>query len=150
AVLVDFGIARLIEGERMRVTATGAVLGTPSYMAPEQAQGTPVDTRIDIYSLGATLFEMLAGRPPFEGATIMAILAKVLVSDRSEITFPEGCASPGLQEVVLRCLAKDPKERYSSATDLMEALLSTPEGREGPPPQSAAKAPKAGVAARSI
>ena len=75
AKLVDFGVAR---AEDARITRTGAIVGTPAYMAPEQARGdSAVDVRSDIYSLGATLFEMLTGRPPHVGPTPVAVLAKL-------------------------------------------------------------------------
>jgi serine/threonine protein kinase len=71
-ILMDFGIAKIVGGQRH--TATGAVVGTPAYMSPEQIMGTHVDSRTDLYSLGVTLFEMVSGRPPFEADSAMTLM----------------------------------------------------------------------------
>jgi serine/threonine-protein kinase len=118
--LVDFGLAQVQGGERL--TETGAILGTPAYMAPEQASGGVVDARTDVYGLGALLYHALTGRPPFQGGSALATIARVL---RDAPAAPRGLV-PGvpapLQAVVLRCLAKAPDERYPSAAALAEAL----------------------------
>src|SRR5262249_29085360 len=80
--LIDFGIARVLTQERAALTMTGAVLGTPGYMAPEQAAGLPADARSDLYSLGCVLFHMLTGQPPFAGGgDTMAVLAAAIKGD---------------------------------------------------------------------
>ncbi|MGD8726573.1 MAG: protein kinase, partial [Gemmatimonadales bacterium] len=123
AVVADFGIALAVSaagGDRL--TETGLSLGTPVYMSPEQVSGVSVDARSDLYALGIVMFEMATGKPPFEGPTPLAVAVKhetTLPPDprtiRAEV--PDGVA-----RLVLRCLAKDPQERYPSASDLLAAL----------------------------
>ncbi len=120
--VVDFGLARRI-GSASSLTATGAVLGTPSYMAPEQARGgTDVTTQADVYGLGAVLYEVLTGRPPFKGVDALDTLAQV--RDR-EVIRP-GAVSPlidrDLETVCLKCLSKEAAKRYGSADALAEDL----------------------------
>lgn len=136
-VLVDFGIAKILENaDDMERTAPGVLMGTPAYMAPEQVQGLhDLDARTDIFALGITLFELLAGKPPFAGTTLMAFLSNILLEDPSSL--PRDRASPELDAVIRRCLAKVPKDRYHTASDLMEALLATPEGSEAYAPPKA-------------
>jgi serine/threonine protein kinase len=119
-VLTDFGIARFTD--RPQFTVTNAVVGTPAYMSPEQAQGEPVDTRTDIFSLGVILYEMLTGRIPFEGDNPFAIVLK-LVSDswpRPRAIKPD--LSPALEQVILKAMSKHPSDRYPTAGDLAQAL----------------------------
>jgi serine/threonine protein kinase len=112
AVLADFGLARVTGAGRL--TVTGEVLGTPCFMSPEQAQGDPrgVGTPSDVYGLGAIMYAMLTGRPPFEGASTLAVLERVL---RDPVPRPSlartGLTSPELERLVLACLAKDAKAR---------------------------------------
>lgn len=116
--ILDFGLAKsLTEGGGL--TAGGAMIGTPCYMSPEQAFAAPeeVDARADLYSLGAVLYEMLTGRPPFEGATVLAILRKI----EAEEPAPPGL-SPSIDALVLKALAKDPARRFQSAAEMGEAL----------------------------
>src|SRR5205085_1230731 len=80
--LLDFGIARSLAGPERALTRTGAILGTPAYMSPEQARGErSLDARADLFSLGCILFECLAGQPPFVGDSVVAVLARVLLED---------------------------------------------------------------------
>ena len=139
-VATDFGLARLDGGERERLTRTGEILGTPSYMAPEQAEGDPrlIDARADVYGLGAVLYAALTGRPPFSGASLLATLRKVL-EERPPSPRDLGLDVPQpIAAVCLRCLEKDPGNRYSSALALaaeLEDLLVAPE-QEPPRPRS--------------
>jgi hypothetical protein len=151
-VLVDFGIAKVLENtDDMEQTAPGVLMGTPSYMAPEQVQGLiDLDARTDIFALGITLFELLTGKPPFAGTTLMAFLSNILLEEPSSL--PRDRASPDLDAVIRRCLAKVPKDRYPSASDLMDALLATPEGSEGyvPPRMPTGPAPRDPTRAGSL
>lgn len=118
-VLTDFGVAKILGGQQH--TATGAIIGTPAYMAPEQVRGEALDGRADIYSLGIVLYEMAAGRPPFEGDSAMTVMLKHVneaVPDiRSRAEVP-----PALKAVLDRVLAKQPALRYQTAGELAAAL----------------------------
>jgi serine/threonine-protein kinase len=118
--VMDFGIARMAEGDN--VTQTAAVLGTASYLSPEQAQGRPVDARSDIYSLGVVLYEMLTGGVPFVGDTAVAVAYKHVqeVPPLPSTKNPE--VSPALDAVVMRAMAKNPANRYPSAAEFREDL----------------------------
>ena len=116
-VITDFGLVRLVHSGTQ--TASGIVSGTPKYMSPEQARGDKVDHRTDIYSLGIMLYELLAGRVPFDGDSTLAVIYKHL----NDPPPPIANISPQLQEVVNRTLAKDPNDRYQSARELANAYL---------------------------
>jgi serine/threonine-protein kinase len=120
--VMDFGLAR--EAAAPGLTATGMVMGTPWYMSPEQARGDSgaLDRRSDVYSLGATLYELLAGRPPFDSDSSLDVLVKLL----NEEPVPVGSHHPQLpsdvQTIVMKCLEKDPGRRYDSARALADDL----------------------------
>jgi eukaryotic-like serine/threonine-protein kinase len=121
-VILDFGIAR-DEQALFSLTATGMVIGTPGYMAPEQARGAPeIDARADLFSLGAVLFECLAGRPAFAGQHVMAVLAKVLLEDPPRLVALRPSVPPALDALVARLLAKDPAARPPSAAAVAAEL----------------------------
>lgn len=127
AKLLDFGLVQAESGESDRLTMTGSLLGTPAYMSREQAAGLPTDHRSDIYSLGATAYFLLTGRPPFPRATVMLTLAAHLTEAPPAL----GDAVPAdLAAVVLRCLAKEPADRFADVRALEEALLACPCGAE--------------------
>ena len=120
AKLVDFGVA---SAEDAKLTRTGAIIGTPAYMAPEQARGdTEVDARADLYGLGATLFEMVAGRPPHVGPTPIAILARLVTTPAPRLceVLPDVPAS--LDDLMARLLATIPQERPSGGAEVAREL----------------------------
>jgi serine/threonine-protein kinase len=120
--LLDFGIAKTFESEGPALTSTGLVLGTPHYMSPEQAKGTAVDNRSDLYALGIILYEMLVGKVPFDDKSIPAILVKHLNEMPRPLSQLRPGLDPALEAIVLRCLEKEPANRYQSAEGLSEAL----------------------------
>lgn len=122
--IVDFGISKHIgrlSGDG-GATTSPQVLGSPFYMSPEQMRAEPVDERSDIWGLGAILFEMLTGRPPFVGETLPEVYAAVLNDAPPAIDSLRPGAPAGLDDVVQRCLAKDPAQRFCDVADLAEAL----------------------------
>jgi WD40 repeat protein/tRNA A-37 threonylcarbamoyl transferase component Bud32 len=121
-MVTDFGLAKRMEGDA-NLSQSGAIVGTPAYMAPEQAAGKKgLTTAADVYSLGAILYELLTGKPPFVGATPMDILLQVMDKEPA----PPRQVQPGidrdLETVVLKCLEKDPARRYSSPSALADDL----------------------------
>ena len=124
AVVADFGIARAVEvagGEKL--TLTGMAVGTPAYMSPEQAFGEDdVDTRTDIYALGCVLFEMLAGRPPFESTSPQALLAQHSTGNVPSLRTRDPSIPLFVDRAVGRAMAKDPDARFASARALAETL----------------------------
>ena len=121
--VVDFGIAKLAE-ENTRLTATGVLVGTPNYMAPEQAMGEAVDARADIYALGVILYEMLTGVVPFRGDTALAVLHQHTskMAALPSAAAPDRAISAELDDLVMRCLAKQPADRFASMEELGDAL----------------------------
>ncbi|MGH2775554.1 MAG: protein kinase domain-containing protein [Actinomycetota bacterium] len=119
--VADFGIAKaaFTEGD---VTTTGSILGTVTYLSPEQLKGEEPDQRSDIYSLGVTLYELLAGRAPFEEETQMAIAMKHLREEPPPLRSVKAGIPRGLEGVVAKAMAKDPDERYQSAQEMRNAL----------------------------
>jgi len=121
--VADFGLARVLwSNDNLDLTQTGMTLGTPLYMSPEQAEGKPVDVRSDLYSLGATVYHLLAGRPPFAASTSLAVaLAHV-----KEPPFPIGSVRPelppGIGMIVETLLAKAPADRFQSPLELLRAV----------------------------
>jgi TolB-like protein/tetratricopeptide (TPR) repeat protein len=123
--LLDFGLVREIkpasaDAETRLVTATGTLVGTVAYMAPEQARGLDCDGRTDLFALGVIFYEMLAGRRPFTGATLVDVLAAVLTAEPDR--FPPGVVPPPLEAIVFRTLAKDPADRFASVREFLFAL----------------------------
>ncbi|MEX2202723.1 MAG: Stk1 family PASTA domain-containing Ser/Thr kinase [Actinomycetota bacterium] len=119
--VTDFGIARVISTSET-IAQTAAVLGTASYLSPEQAQGQPVDGRSDLYSLGCVLFEMVTGRPPFLGDSPVAVASKHVLEQATPPSRLNPDVSPDLDAVILRALAKNPANRYQTAEEFREDL----------------------------
>jgi eukaryotic-like serine/threonine-protein kinase len=119
AKVTDFGIARAGASE---MTETGSIMGTAQYLSPEQAQGHAVTATSDIYSIGVMLYEMLAGRLPFEGDSAVAVALKHLSEPPTPISQLRPDVHPALEAVVMAALAKDPTQRWQSAEDLAAAL----------------------------
>jgi serine/threonine-protein kinase len=124
ALVADFGIARAVgEGGGEQLTRTGIAVGTPQYMAPEQATGEKeVDGRADVYATGAVLYEMLAGEPPFTGPSARVILTRSLTETPRALTGARQGLSPAVDGVVQKALAKNPVDRYATGGALVTAL----------------------------
>ena len=124
--ILDFGLARSSGGSDL--TATGQVLGTPQYMAPEQARGKAVDARADLFSLGAVLYRMAAGREAFNGDDVLAILTCLAVDDPAPPHEVNPAVPPALSRLILRLLAKDPDKRPATAFEVANELRALESG----------------------
>jgi hypothetical protein len=133
AKVVDFGISKLIDSRNMGFTATGAseLIGSPFYMSPEQCSGKSMDARSDIYSFGCMLYELLSGDPPFSHSNLVQTLVAHLNEEPPMLTVanPDELRIPSLSAVIRKCLQKEPKNRYQTATDLSADLQRVLQGR---------------------
>ncbi len=120
--VADYGLARVLLSDDPQLTRAGTTLGTPMYMSPEQIQEGRVDIRSDLYSLGVTLFHMLAGRPPFTGETPLALAMQHVQAEPPNIAELRVDLPLSLVELINKLLAKDPEHRYSSPNEVLEAL----------------------------
>jgi serine/threonine-protein kinase len=125
AKVLDFGLAKLFEGNvEAQVTSSGTIVGTPYYMSPEQIQGQELDGRSDVYAIGAIMYECVVGKPPFEAPNPLGVLSKHLSEEpprpsaRSPLSVPAEA-----DEIILRCLEKDPDRRYQTAEEVRQALI---------------------------
>lgn len=149
--IADFGLARLAEGTHL--TATGAMLGTPAYMSPEQVQGLEIDGRSDIYSLGLILYEVATGRLPFEAKTPTEAIFKHVYTEPPSPRHFEPELSSELEGIILRCLAKQPKDRFPSAGELSRSLqrvLRRPAGEAVQATEVESRTPAPGLAPRDM
>jgi eukaryotic-like serine/threonine-protein kinase len=134
AKLMDFGLAkqsdhvpvaaalREITAEQSKLTSDGMLVGTFQYMAPEQLEGKEADARTDIFALGEVLYEMLTGKPAFSGKSKASLIAAILTNDPPPITQLQPLTPPALERIIKQCLAKDPDDRWQSASDLASEL----------------------------
>ena len=123
--VLDFGLAKLFEGNvEAQVTSSGTIVGTPYYMSPEQIQGHELDGRSDVYAMGAIMYECVVAEPPFDAPNPVGVLSKhlseepTLPSQRSPISVPAEA-----DEIIMRCLQKDPEDRYQTVEELRQALI---------------------------
>jgi eukaryotic-like serine/threonine-protein kinase len=121
ARIMDFGVAHLASSD---MTRTGVMIGTPSYMAPEQITGGKVGPQTDIFSVGAVLYELLSGTRPFSGGPLQAVMYRVLSEAPMSLDLATPGLPPRLNEIVMRALAKDPEQRYATALDMANDLLA--------------------------
>jgi tRNA A-37 threonylcarbamoyl transferase component Bud32 len=133
ALVADFGVAKAISEAtgRNTVTTLGVAVGTPAYMSPEQAAADPhIDHRSDIYAIGVMAYEMLSGRPPFTGTTPQQILAAHVTEVPDSVAKRRTAIPPALEQIVMRCLAKRPADRFQTAEALLQELeaFTTPSG----------------------
>jgi predicted Ser/Thr protein kinase len=119
--ITDFGIAKLAASE---ITTTGQLLGTPSFMPPEQFTGSPIDGRADLFSLGVILYSLATGEQPFPGETMTAVSYKVVYTEPIPPAKLNPAIPPGLEAVILKCLAKNPAERYQTGEELAQDLAA--------------------------
>ncbi len=143
--VMDFGLAKemAVDGQSL---ASGQILGTPNYMAPEQAQGR-ADAQSDVYGIGAILYELLTGRPPFTGATVTEILAKLLIGEPIRPRELDPRLAPDLEAIVLKAIEKEKNRRYSDPGQFLEDFLAF---RRGDPVRYARRATLAYVLGKKI
>jgi eukaryotic-like serine/threonine-protein kinase len=148
ATLMDFGLAKQIGPaplaaaltemtmEHSKLTGQGMIVGTFQYMAPEQLEGKEADARADIFALGEVIYEMATGKPAFSGKSRASLIAAILTTEPPPITQLQPLAPPALERMVKKCLAKDPDDRWQSASDLASELQWMAEGgsQAGVPP----------------
>ena len=146
AKIADFGIARESDSLLVDPTTTNALTGTPAYLAPERIEGRPATARTDIWALGVVLYEALAGRKPFEGATPLATAMAVRDQDATPLQDIRPDVDPALASVVMRAMSRDPMQRYATAAEMAAALHVDPDATRvdgtmtliAPPPAMAA------------
>jgi TolB-like protein/Flp pilus assembly protein TadD len=137
ALVTDFGVAKALSEStgRSSITSVGVALGTPAYMAPEQAAADPhADHRVDLYAVGAMAYEMLTGRPPFTGPTPQSVLAAHVTQRPVPVTESRVAVPPGLAALIMRCLEKKPADRWQRADELCHQLeaMATPSAGMAP------------------
>jgi len=143
ALVTDFGVAKAVSEAtgRQALTTAGVAIGTPAYMAPEQAAAEPhIDHRADIYSLGALAYELLTGRPPFTGASQQMVLAAHVTQAPEPVTNHRPAVPAELAQVVMRCLEKKPADRFQSAAELLPHFETVPTPSGGVEPTTAVPA----------
>jgi serine/threonine-protein kinase len=146
-LVADFGVARAVSEVAEKLTATGMVVGTPTYMSPEQASGDKaIDGRTDIFALGCVLYEMISGDAPFKGPTPQATLMRRFMGPPRPLR-PMANISEAVEEAIVRSVARDPADRFATAAEFADALA----GKAVPPapaPPTSATAPDAATPAK--
>jgi serine/threonine protein kinase len=139
-VLMDFGLARVFTDDSLRLTRTGATLGTPTYMAPEQVAGRQAEQgpATDVYALGVILYELVTGEPPFVGP-VGVVYAKILTAEPKPPSAVLSAGVAGVDEVCARALAKEPAERFASMTEFARGLEGLSEDGDGPETDAVAR-----------
>jgi serine/threonine-protein kinase len=122
AVVMDLGLAHVSDASRL--TVSGQILGTPSYMAPEQARGEPVTVQTDLHAAGVMIFELLTGATPYQAGNVHSLVAKIAREEPERVTHYRQDLSPALVAALRRMLARDPGERFESAASARSALLA--------------------------
>jgi len=144
--ILDFGLAKSLESEATKMTRTGQIMGTPRYMSPEQVEAKEVDHRSDLYSLGLILYEIFTGQVPFRGESAMQLMYQRMTEQPPDPRTKVPDLPEYLAGIILKCLAKDPAQRYSSASEILEDL----DLERWPPERAAgAKSQEKSVAARA-
>ena len=124
--MADFGVAKaLAAGSESQLTETGMAVGTPAYMSPEQASAGQVDGRSDVYALGCVLYEMLAGEPPFAGATPQAVIAKRVLEPVPHVRTLRESVPEAVELAITRALAKVPADRFQTAAEFAQELSAS-------------------------
>jgi len=138
--VLDFGLSKILD--ETEITETGRLLGSPSYMSPEQVRGQVADARSDIFSFGAVLYEMLSGRRTFKGDTAVDTMHAILREDPPELTSVDARLPTALDRIARRCLEKSPDERFRSANDVAFALEALSQSSASGPAVAAEPAPR--------
>jgi serine/threonine protein kinase len=133
--LTDFGIAKILEGASPRLTQTDAIMGTPAYISPEQAQAQKVDQRSDIYSLGIILYEMVTGRVPFTADTPLAVILKHVSNPLPLPSTIKPDIPEAIEQVILKALAKNPDDRFATVAEFAAAWKRALDSRDSAPPR---------------
>ena len=123
--ILDFGVSKILgsDAERVKLTRTGALVGTPAYMAPEQAMGEDaVDTRADLWAMGVILYELVSGRLPYDGQNYNAVLVQIVTGRPRPVTDHVPTLDPGLVAIIARAMSRNPRQRYASARAMRDAL----------------------------
>jgi serine/threonine protein kinase len=142
--VLDFGLARSVDKDDAQITASGAILGTPAYMAPEQARGERVDHRADLFSLGVTLYRMATGKLPFSGPSAMAVLIALTTETPKPVRELSPGLPPAVAELIERLMSKDPAGRPQSAAEVVAAvrrIVKDLQAKKAGPAASASPAP---------